>query len=195
MLVNKNVSLLTASNFITGLRIVMAPFLYWQILAEDWQGALLVCILGGLTDFLDGAIARHFNQTSFFGEIFDPIADKIMVTAIYIAFFKKHIIPESVFFVIIGRDIFLILGSFFVIKNKLKIPLTPLILSKINTFLQFFLCAWILIMNVLLKVYTMPSIFSTFTSCIIYGTLVLTVLSGIQYAKRFFIFFKKQQNI
>ncbi|MBP9752699.1 MAG: CDP-alcohol phosphatidyltransferase family protein [Proteobacteria bacterium] len=185
------VSLFTASNFITGLRIAMAPFLYISLMNDAWIVSFLLCFLGGVTDFLDGAIARHFKQTSFFGEIFDPVADKVMVTFIYVAFYQKGIIPAIAFFTILGRDIFLILGSLLVLKTKRNIPLSPLILSKINTFFQFFLCAWIVCINAYQQIHPLSDIFNIFTDTIIYGTLVLTVLSGLQYAKRFILFFKK----
>jgi cardiolipin synthase len=181
-------SYFTVSNLMTGLRVLMAPFLYMALIQEQWLTSFLICFLGGLTDVLDGFFARLFKQTSFFGEIFDPLADKLMVTFIYIAFFQKLLIPEIVFYTIVGRDIILVFGSLFVLRSKKQIPLHPLMLSKINTFFQFFLCAWIVSLKAYEESFNLPDIFNTFTFYIIYGTLVLTILSGLQYAKRFFNF-------
>lgn len=179
-------SFFVISNFVTGLRILIAPFLYGALLHNRWALSFNLCLFAGFTDFLDGFLARKLGQTSFFGQIFDPLADKIVVTAIYIAFWRLTLIPDILFYVIVGRDLLLVLGSFFVLKFNASIPLHPLLLSKINTFLQFFLCVWIVSVNAL-KEYSGKSLsIESFTDYIIYATLFLTVLSGIQYAKRFF---------
>jgi cardiolipin synthase len=179
-------SVFVVSNFITGLRILVAPFLYFSLLQNRWGLSFGLCIFAGFTDFLDGFLARKLNQTSFFGQIFDPLADKIVLTAIYIAFWRLNQVPNSLFYTILGRDMLLIIASIFVIKTNLNIPLHPLLLSKINTFFQFFLCVWIVSLNAFKEYSGKTLSIEWLTDYIIYITLILTILSGVQYAKRFF---------
>lgn len=167
----------------------MAPFLYLAIVQHRWAISFILCLFAGGSDFLDGYLARKMNQTSFFGEIFDPFADKVAVTAIYIAFWRINAIPDFLFYGILGRDMLLILGSLFVMKYQFNIPLHPLFLSKINTFFQFFLCVWIVSFNAMIQAHLLSaenSFYKNGTTCIIVITFVLTFLSGAQYAKRFF---------
>ncbi|CAO4842866.1 MAG: CDP-diacylglycerol--glycerol-3-phosphate 3-phosphatidyltransferase [Holosporales bacterium] len=171
---------LTASNLVTGLRIIVAPFLYLAIVDQQWLVALCLCLFGSMTDFLDGYLARRFHQTSTFGERFDPFADKIMMTAVYFGLYHVSAIPAFLLFAVIGRDIFLIFGSLYIMLKKINIPLHPLRLSKINTGLQLFLCAWIVTIKALgnFDQLTIP------TQFFIYLTTLTTLLSGFQYSKR-----------
>lgn len=171
---------LTASNLVTGLRIIVAPFLYLAIVDQQWLLALSLCLFGSMTDFLDGYLARRFHQTSIFGERFDPFADKVMMTAVYIGLYHVCVIPAFLLLTVIGRDIFLIFGSLYIMLKKNNIPLHPLRLSKINTGLQLFLCAWI----VAIKAIGFFDYLQIITQFFIYLTTLTTVLSGIQYSKR-----------
>lgn len=180
---------------VTGMRILASPFLYACLLYNYWDIAFLFCFLGGITDFLDGYIARKRKETSLFGERFDPIADKIMMTAIYLGLWKTNLIPFSLLFVVLGRDILLILGATFVIAQKRNIPLFPLMLSKINTCIQLFLCAWIVSMMALQSKSEIAfNAMSSLTPFFIYLTATTTILSGCQYIKRFFEFLFKSKN-
>ena len=177
-------------NFLTAFRIFCAPFLYVCISTASWDWALFLCFLCGFTDYLDGYVARLLKQSSKFGEMFDPVADKIVVSTLYFALYVKNEVPFIFLLVIFLRDIFLVLGSVFILKDQKKIPITPLFLSKINTFLQLFLCFWIFLYQVLKGYNVRYDFFEVFTSTLIYVTLITTVTSGIQYANRFIRFYQ-----
>ncbi len=180
---------LSLPNIITGLRIVAAPFLYILIQRHLWMQAFILCFFCGFSDYLDGFLARIMNQSSAFGEIFDPVADKVFIFFLYIALYQQNRLPFYLLGTIFLRDILLIIGSIFVIKNHVQIPLTPLWLSKVNTFIQIFLCFWILFKDAF-KGFSMQPVFAdTCTTLLIYVTLLTTVFSGLQYAKRFFQFY------
>jgi cardiolipin synthase len=112
--------------------------------------ALAGCIVFGLTDWLDGYIARTFNQKTVLGEFLDPMADKVLIGALTVGLTIKGLIPIPLAAVIIGRDIALI-GCSFYIRNKERpkgapffdttdsatFQIVPSKLSKINTGLQF----------------------------------------------------------
>jgi cardiolipin synthase len=176
-------------NIITGLRIVAAPFLYIFIQRHLWLQALILCLLCGLTDYLDGFLARLMAQTSSFGEIFDPLADKIFIFFLYIALYMQNRLPFYLLGTIFLRDILLIIGSIFVLKNHAEIPLGPLWMSKINTFFQIFLCLWVLCKEAFKGFYIQPLLADSCTTLLIYVTLMTTVFSGLQYARRFIQFY------
>lgn len=159
----------------------MAPFLYLTIIEQQWIVALLLCLFASATDFLDGYLARRLNQTSLFGERFDPFADKIMMTAIYFGLHHVSVIPAYLLFTVIGRDIFLICGSLYVMLKKIYIPLHPLRLSKINTGIQLLLCFWIVSIKAL-GIFDQLHIITNF---FIILTTFTTLISAFQYSKRF----------
>lgn len=177
-------------NIVTGLRIIAAPFLFILVQKNLWLESLILCFFCGFTDFLDGYLARLWNQSSLFGKLFDPIADKIFITFIYIALFFQKRLPASLVYIVFLRDILLVVGSIFVLNMQKNIPLTPLLLSKMNTFLQIFLCFWILFKESFLNKNFSCHYIDLFTSCLIYGTMIMTILSGLHYAKRFMEFYK-----
>ena len=107
---------LNLPNALTVFRIVAAPFLYVCITNALWKWSLFLCFMCGISDYLDGFGARILKKTSSFGEIFDPIADKILVSFLYFALYTTDHIPMILVLVVYLRDLFLVIGSLFVIK-------------------------------------------------------------------------------
>lgn len=100
-------------NLLTLARIFLVPLLVVILLtsvSEDWLGvgryvlAIIIFILASLTDILDGYLARRNNQVSDFGKLFDPIADKLLISAALIALVEKHLAPAWAVVIIIGRE-------------------------------------------------------------------------------------------
>lgn len=122
------------------------------------------------------------KQVSLFGERFDPFADKIMMTAVYIGLYQTQLIPTFLFYAVLGRDLFLILGSIYIMRYRKNTPLHPLMLSKINTGLQLLVCAWIVSIKAL--AFESVSFSMHITNIIIFTTFFTTLASGLQYARR-----------
>ncbi|MDP2193689.1 MAG: hypothetical protein Q8K36_04120, partial [Alphaproteobacteria bacterium] len=120
-----------------------------------------------------------------FGERFDPFADKMMMTAIYLAMGLSQIIPLWCVAVILLRDVFIILGALIVMMGRKNVPLHPLFLSKLNTVFQILLAGWLVAYQYLISLMPLGYPFHLFTNIVLYGTLLLTLLSGLQYAQRF----------
>ncbi|MCS6873369.1 MAG: CDP-diacylglycerol--glycerol-3-phosphate 3-phosphatidyltransferase [Pyrinomonadaceae bacterium] len=102
-----------APNLLTLARIFLIPFLVVVLLtsvSEDWFGigryalAIVIFLVASLTDILDGYLARRNNQVSKFGALFDPIADKLLISAALIALVEKHLAPAWAVVVILGRE-------------------------------------------------------------------------------------------
>ena len=128
---------LTVPNLLSFLRLALVPvFLILLVRGEDaW--ALLVLAVASLTDFLDGAIARRFNQITRLGQLLDPAADRLYIFAALIGLAWRDLVPWWIVAVVVGRDVFL-LGLGVVLANYGFGPLPVHQLGKVATFCLFY---------------------------------------------------------
>ncbi|XP_053568153.1 cardiolipin synthase (CMP-forming) [Bombina bombina] len=147
----------TIPNFLSMTRIGLAPVLGYLIVGENFNIALGVFVFAGITDLLDGYIARNWaNQKSALGSALDPLADKILVSVLYVCLTLANLIPVPLTSMIILRDIALIAAVFYVRYKTLPPPRTvskyfnpcyvtaqlePTFISKMNTAVQLVLVA------------------------------------------------------
>ncbi|MET8866637.1 CDP-alcohol phosphatidyltransferase family protein [Nonomuraea sp. NPDC004580] len=97
----------TVPNLLSFLRLLGVPVFFWLVLGPKADGwAIGILAVAGFTDWLDGKIARAFNQTSRLGRIIDPAADKLYVFATIIALLLRDVIPWWLVVVVLGRDVF-----------------------------------------------------------------------------------------
>jgi cardiolipin synthase len=127
-------SVISVPNALTFLRFLGIPlFIYLTLNVEADGWAIVVLAIGGATDYLDGKLARAWNQTSRFGELADPAIDRLYILAILIVFLIRDIIPTWMIVIIVGRD--LVLGLITVVMNrKGHPPFTVTYLGKAATF-------------------------------------------------------------
>jgi cardiolipin synthase len=128
--------LLTVPNLITLLRLLFAPLVAADILDGYNRRAIALFLVAGLTDVLDGLLARKTGESTQTGAYLDPIADKILLSAIYIALGIAHAIPWWMVAVVFGRDV-LILGMAaygLLFTSIRKFP--PSVWGKLSTFFQ-----------------------------------------------------------
>lgn len=132
----------TIPNLLSFLRIVMVPIMSVLFLKGETGWAVFVLFLSGLSDFLDGKIARRFNQISELGKVLDPIADKltqIMIAVVLFLFFKSgEAVPELrafswVFLLFVGKEILMIVVGGIMILIGIK-PIPAEIYGKVATF-------------------------------------------------------------
>ena len=100
---------LTVPNALSALRLVGVPFFLWLILAHHDGWALVLLMVSGFTDYLDGKIARRFGLISPLGKLLDPAADRLYILATLIGLAARHIIPLWLLIVLVGRDVALLL--------------------------------------------------------------------------------------
>jgi cardiolipin synthase (CMP-forming) len=99
----------TLPNVLSFLRLAGVPLVLWLILGPQADGlAVLVLALGGLTDWLDGYLARAWHQTSRIGQMLDPIADRLYILAVLIGLALREIVPWWLAVIIVGRDVFVV---------------------------------------------------------------------------------------
>ncbi|MGN6610817.1 MAG: CDP-alcohol phosphatidyltransferase family protein [Angustibacter sp.] len=97
---------LTVPNVLSALRLVGVPVFVWLILSERDGWALVVLMLSGVTDYLDGKIARRFNLVSKVGALLDPIADRLYILTTLLGLAWRDIIPWWLVGVLLGRELF-----------------------------------------------------------------------------------------
>lgn len=132
-------------NILTGLRFLLVIPILLSLLNQHYTVALYLFILAGLTDGLDGLLARLYNWTSRFGAIADPLADKILLMSSFLALSWLGQIPIWLVGLVITRDIWIMCGVLsyrYVIGSP---DFLPTVLSKINTFLQLLLITLLLL--------------------------------------------------
>jgi cardiolipin synthase len=125
---------LTIPNGLTALRGLGVPLFIWLALdlhADGW--AILVLAIGGVTDYLDGKLARMWNQTSRFGELADPAIDRIYILATLIVLYMRDALPLWSILLLLGRDLILGLATIALTRKGLP-PLKVTYIGKAATF-------------------------------------------------------------
>ncbi|MBN1232882.1 MAG: CDP-alcohol phosphatidyltransferase family protein [Candidatus Coatesbacteria bacterium] len=175
----------TIPNYLSLFRIFLtAPILYFIIRSDETSRliALIMIILAGITDGLDGFLARKLNQESNYGLILDPLADKILIIAIAITFIFYFGFPLWLALVILSRDLLIVAGNLHLMKKmKVKIPKQSNYLGKF-TFNAFV---------VLMLSYYLDFSFGKHFNTVF--TLLLILLSMISYSRLYMKIIKREE--
>jgi len=134
----------TIPNFITIARLISVPLVVWLIVGEQWFGATLLFLLAGISDGIDGFIAKHFSASSDLGAYLDPIADKALLVSLFIALGFKAALPPWLVIAVVSRDILIVGGVILAWMLSNPIEMKPLWVSKFNTTAQIVLLALVL---------------------------------------------------
>lgn len=125
---------LTLPNLLSALRLAGIPVFLWLVLGPQHDAlALGVLVLAGITDYLDGLLARRLHQYSRFGEILDPVADRLYILAVVVALALRHVIPWWVAVALPLRDL-LMIGLVPLLRSRGHTALPVHLLGKIATF-------------------------------------------------------------
>lgn len=145
-------NIMTIPNFLTVGRAILSPYIGYVIVDGDFSLAIGLLVVAGITDLLDGQIARHWpSQASKFGSFLDPLADKLLIGTLVISLGYCDLLPLWLAGTILFRDVFL-MGAGFVIRyislpppktisryfdaTHVTAQLEPTFISKVNTFVQ-----------------------------------------------------------
>ena len=131
-------------NLITLVRLVSVPVIIWVILQDHIAYAFGLFILAGVSDAIDGPLARRFGTVSELGTILDPIADKALLVSIYITLGIQGGMPSWIVITVVSRDVLIVGGILLAYLLDKPIKIEPLQVSKINTASQIALAAMIL---------------------------------------------------
>lgn len=170
-------SLLTLANRLTILRILMVPVIILLLLYKRLGYALAVFCLAGLTDALDGFIARSFRQKTELGMILDPLADKLLLTSslLTLAFLRE--IPRWFAVVVVSRDLILVGGALVLVLFVGKVGIPPSTFGKLTTSLQLLTAFSAMLDNFVRSLHhaVLP---------LVVTAAVFTILSGLDYVYR-----------
>jgi len=161
-------------NILTLTRVLMIPLFVIFIMNKHFEWALITFVIAGVTDGIDGLIARITHQRTELGAYLDPIADKLLLFSAFITLAIVEIIPSWLVVIVITRDVIILVGFLVMLLTGYHPKINPSLLSKMTTVFQI-----ITIVLVLLNGYY-PS-FKELSVVAIYGTAGLTVLSGGHY--------------
>ena len=127
---------MTVANLITSIRIILAPIFIIYLINDEFVAALIVFVLAGISDGLDGFIARVFKQKSKIGSYLDPLADKILLVAAFIVLSVRGFVPPWLGVTVICRDMLILLGVLILFLNGSNFVIKPSFVSKVTTCLQ-----------------------------------------------------------
>lgn len=169
----------TIPNYLTLLRIALVPVFVLLLLKNRQAEAFFVFLAAGLTDVLDGLAARLWHQQSVAGLWLDPIADKLLIFSSFFLlslsdFAHPNTIPWRVFWVVLGRDLLIVIGAVVLYFLKIKQNFPPTMLGKTSTVCQVITVLAVLFFNFLQKQ-------TNLLSWLYDLTILATVLSGLQY--------------
>ena len=131
-------------NIITLGRIILVPIVVWAIAANQMEIAFAVFIVAGISDAVDGFLAKRFNMTSDLGALLDPLADKALLVSIYIALGIWGAIPRWIVILVVSRDIMIVSAVIVSWLFDKPVQMKPLMVSKLNTAAQVAFAALVL---------------------------------------------------
>lgn len=123
-------------NLLTLLRLFIVPFIVIEILDNDFNMAFALFLLAGITDVLDGLLARWLSQKTTLGQYLDPIADKLLLSTLFLVLTHVALIPRYVTVLVFSRDLGILLISTLLFATSTLRDFRPSWLGKLNTLVQ-----------------------------------------------------------
>jgi cardiolipin synthase len=171
--------ILTAPNQLTLLRMIFLPFIVINLVGHHFNTALILFILAGLSDGLDGLLARKLHQQTLLGQYLDPIADKLLLSTMFLVLSIEYrsVVPWKFTVIVFSRDvsILLISGVLFMIAGLRDFR--PSIFGKANTFAQVAAVFFALLLLVYPVVWVAIAL-----KFFLKATFAFTILSAVHYA-------------
>jgi cardiolipin synthase len=140
---NRNTSV-SIPNLITLARILLVPVVVWAITSGEMRFAFLLFLAAGVSDAVDGFLAKRFGMATELGAYLDPLADKAMIVSIYVALGIAEAIPRWLVILVVSRDIMIVGAVMLAWLIDKPLVLKPLLVSKLNTVAQIALALVVL---------------------------------------------------
>jgi cardiolipin synthase len=131
-------------NLITVARILLVPVTVWLIINEQFLLAFLAFIAAGISDAVDGYLAKRLNQATELGAYLDPVADKALLVSIYVTLGLREHLPAWLVILVVSRDVLIVGGMLLAWLIGRPIQIRPLVVSKVNTVGQILLAGTVL---------------------------------------------------
>ena len=172
-------------NILTILKFFIIPFIVYYLIGDNYIAAFILLTLSGLTDVLDGAIARKFNFITNFGKLIDPLADKVTQLSLLCTLVFKGIIPLWILVIVLLKEAFMVCGASFLYGRDLVV--SSKWYGKSATVLFYLAIA----VSLLIRQFKLDF---TFDITLYYLALFMTLFSLVMYFREFYIkgYFKKE---
>jgi cardiolipin synthase (CMP-forming) len=167
----------SAPNLLTLMRICLAPFLVAAILEGEYKLGFILFVAAGLTDALDGMLARVLKQRSMLGHYLDPVADKLLLSTLFLVLLHKGLMPVTVTVLVFGRDVAILLVAALLYMAVGRREFHPSVFGKANTLAQIAAVAAVLLQQLTPAYWVFVA-----RRVSLDATIVLTVASGLHYA-------------
>lgn len=162
-------------NALTTMRMALSIPIFILLILENYSPVLWIVFVAGITDALDGFLARKLNAVSRYGSIADPLSDKLMMTLSYLAFAIVDLIPWWVTAIVIGRDIIIVSGALAYHHVIGRYDMAPSIPGKVSTFVQITFALTLIVQQV------WPVVPAVALSVLYWGLIVMAFVSGGDY--------------
>lgn len=164
-------------NAVTLGRVILVPVIFWLLVSGNTKAAFFAFVAAGVSDAVDGFLAKRFKLQTELGAYLDPLADKLLIVSIYVALGVAGNLPSWLVIAVVSRDILIVLGVVLAWIVGQAVTIRPLAVSKANTVAQITLAAFVLA-DEGFKLGLMDMRFA-----LVWITLVLTVLSLAAYLR------------
>ena len=131
-------------NLITLGRIILVPVVFWLLLQGKTQLAFAFFVVAGISDAIDGFLAKRFNWATELGAYLDPLADKLLIVCIFVALGFRGDLPSWLVIAVVSRDILIVAAIMLSWLMGNPVTISPFIVSKVNTLAQIVLAATVL---------------------------------------------------
>jgi cardiolipin synthase (CMP-forming) len=135
---------LNIPNVVTLGRVILVPVIFWLLVSGNTKAAFFAFLAAGISDAVDGFVAKRFKLETELGAYLDPLADKLLIVSIYVALGVAGNLPSWLVIAVVSRDILIVLGVLLAWIVGHAVTIRPLAVSKANTASQILLAAVVL---------------------------------------------------
>lgn len=166
-------------NLLTFLRLFIAPFLVLSVLGGDYRMAFALFVVAGITDAMDGLLARMLDQQTLLGQYLDPVVDKLLLSTLFLVLHHAGLISLRVTVLVFARDLGILMVAATLYATTSIRNFKPTLSGKSNTVAQI-----VAVASVILSQFFAPTWVVLLRQWALGATVLLTLLSGIHYAWR-----------
>lgn len=174
---HRSTTTINIPNILTLSRLLLTPLFVILLLRDQLRPALAIFILAGISDGLDGLIARCFNQRTILGAYLDPIADKVLLMSAFVCLAISGGVPDWLAVVVISRDVLIVIGIAIFTLTEKNYRIRPSLVSKCTTAVQILMVIVSLLVTDIVGLRSLQQV-------LIWTTAALTTASGLHYVYR-----------
>ncbi|SCA57633.1 putative phosphatidylglycerophosphate synthase [Candidatus Terasakiella magnetica] len=180
---------LNIPNMITIARVMAVPFMVWLIISHELQAAFWLFIAAGISDGVDGYLAKILKARTQIGAFLDPIADKLLLVSVFVVLGVQELIPLWLVIMVVFRDMAIVIGAALIELLTRDLKMSPNFSSKVNTTVQIVLLSFVLGVHGLEVTDMIWAI-----DVLVYITALTTLVSGLIYLYQWGINISKENG-